>query len=121
MPLYRCDWPNGEVSIVLARSRRDAVDTLDELGGASLDMLDEIDDFMVTIARELIGKAPADEDDDPQESRLVTRQVSEATWDAFLSELRGCDEACACACHTEVEEPGPHLPTCKYADPEFEP
>ena len=31
----------------------------------------------------------------------------------------GCGE-CACPCHTDVEDPGPtHLPTCKFADPDY--
>lgn len=32
----------------------------------------------------------------------------------------GCGE-CACACHTDVEEPGPHIPTCRFADLDYTP
>ncbi len=30
----------------------------------------------------------------------------------------GCGE-CACPCHTDVAVPGPHIATCKFADPEY--
>lgn len=26
---------------------------------------------------------------------------------------------CPCECHTPVEVPGPHIPTCVYADPDY--
>ena len=32
----------------------------------------------------------------------------------------GCGE-CACECHTDVAVPGPHIPTCKFADPDYVP
>ena len=32
----------------------------------------------------------------------------------------GCGQ-CACACHTDVANPGPHLATCKFADPDYVP
>jgi hypothetical protein len=37
------------------------------------------------------------------------------------SALAGCPPHCACLCHTEVDEPGPHhLPTCAWSDPDFD-
>lgn len=30
-----------------------------------------------------------------------------------------CPSTCACACHTEVDDPGEHLPECLWSDPEF--
>jgi hypothetical protein len=32
----------------------------------------------------------------------------------------GCG-TCACPCHTDVEEPGPHIATCKFADDDYVP
>jgi hypothetical protein len=32
----------------------------------------------------------------------------------------GCGE-CACPCHTDVPDPGPHIETCKFADPDYTP
>ena len=32
-----------------------------------------------------------------------------------------CEGQCACLCHTDVEEPGPHLDSCSWADPDYEP
>lgn len=42
MKLYRCDWNNGDVSLVWAEDESDAIFVLDEEGEASLDMLTEI-------------------------------------------------------------------------------
>ena len=32
----------------------------------------------------------------------------------------GCGE-CACPCHTDVDDPGEHIATCKFADPDYTP
>lgn len=52
MGLYRCMWPNGEVSFVMAGDKDDAVILLDEFGEAGREMLSKIEngDFMVTFA-----------------------------------------------------------------------
>jgi hypothetical protein len=34
MPLFLCRWPNGDCSIVLARTREDAIVELDQVGNA---------------------------------------------------------------------------------------
>lgn len=50
--LYKCTWDDGKtVSFVLARSTQDAIDILEELGGADASMLDVVDhraNFFVT-------------------------------------------------------------------------
>ncbi len=51
MPLYRCDWPNGESTFVLAHHEQDAIEKLDEFDGATPAMLHEVRDFMLSIAR----------------------------------------------------------------------
>jgi hypothetical protein len=50
--LFRCDWPNGNVSFVLARSHLDAIWELDEVDGAEEEMLTEVDTFQVHFALE---------------------------------------------------------------------
>jgi len=32
----------------------------------------------------------------------------------------GCG-ACDCPCHTDVPDPGPHIASCKFADPDYVP
>jgi hypothetical protein len=32
----------------------------------------------------------------------------------------GCGE-CECPCHTDVDDPGDHIATCKFADPTYTP
>ncbi len=34
MPLFLCRWPNGDCSIVLARTKEDAIIELDQVGNA---------------------------------------------------------------------------------------
>lgn len=50
MGLYRCLWPDGDVSFVMAKDKDDALFLLDEFGGAGEEMLTEVGcgDFMVT-------------------------------------------------------------------------
>lgn len=45
--LYVCRWPNTDVSFVYADDVNHAIELLDEVGGASPDMLEEAGDFMV--------------------------------------------------------------------------
>lgn len=47
MKLYRCNWPNGDISIVLARDKLDAAFRLDEFGDARAEYIREIKQFMV--------------------------------------------------------------------------
>jgi hypothetical protein len=46
MKLYKCAWPNGDVSVVLARDKLDALVRLDEWGDAAMNMVTEIRVFM---------------------------------------------------------------------------
>lgn len=63
MKLYRCLWPNGDVSVVLARNKTDAIFELDEVGGATPSYLEEIvDTFMVHFVP---VQGRPDGDDDP--------------------------------------------------------
>lgn len=47
MPLYLCRWPNGEISIVHARNRADALYLLDEEDNAEGCPIVKLADFMV--------------------------------------------------------------------------
>ena len=47
MPLFLCRWPNGDCSVVLARSKRDALIKLDEVDNAEGCPLVRLDDFQV--------------------------------------------------------------------------
>jgi hypothetical protein len=35
--------------------------------------------------------------------------------------VKNCIENCKCECHTDVDVPGPHVATCLWADPNYEP
>lgn len=43
------------------------------------------------------------------------RQGSVAT----PTRVSGCPTDCVCLCHTEVKDPGEHLATCAWADPDY--
>jgi hypothetical protein len=90
MMIYRCDWPNGDVSFVLAEDEVDALFRLDEIGGAEEHMLTEQPEFMIdfefdlTRVRKLVADVdalPSDLDDDvraQRQARLVIAAKQEA-------------------------------------------
>jgi hypothetical protein len=47
MAIYLCRWPNGDFSIVNARSKGDAIELLDEWGNAEQATLTRMDDCML--------------------------------------------------------------------------
>ncbi len=49
MPLYRCEWPNGDVSFVLASDVDDAIEQLDEWGSATPKMIKRLRQFMIDL------------------------------------------------------------------------
>lgn len=49
MPNFLCRWPNGDLSIVSAQDRNDAIITLDEIGDATEAELFETDKLFVTL------------------------------------------------------------------------
>ena len=46
MPIYLCRWPNGEFSIVNAKTKADAIELLDEWGNAEQALLSRMTDCM---------------------------------------------------------------------------
>ena len=61
MKLFFCKWPNGQVSIVHARNKQDAVDVLDELDGVEPGWLEEYrGPFFVTFSPAAV-RAPGDD------------------------------------------------------------
>ncbi len=49
MPMYKCEWPNGDVSFVLASDVEDAISQLDELGDADASMIKRVREFMIDL------------------------------------------------------------------------
>jgi hypothetical protein len=47
MPVFMCRWPNGDFSFVSARSKSEAIETLDEIANAEGCALSVVEDFMV--------------------------------------------------------------------------
>ncbi len=47
MPVFMCRWPNGDFSFVSARSKSEAIETLDEIANAEGCPLSVVEDFMV--------------------------------------------------------------------------
>jgi len=47
MPVFMCRWPNGDFSFVSARSKSEAIETLDEVANAEGCPLSVVEDFMV--------------------------------------------------------------------------
>jgi hypothetical protein len=80
MGLYRCLWPNGEVSFVVAKDESDAILHLDEFGEADEEMLSEVEDgdFMVTFAA---SRDEVDEKTGEREYDWVLSETGERTTD----------------------------------------
>lgn len=47
MPLYLCRWPNGDVSVVMARNKTDAIIQLDEFDNAEYAEILRLNEFLV--------------------------------------------------------------------------
>ncbi|MFZ0519976.1 MAG: hypothetical protein WAL95_03070 [Candidatus Acidiferrales bacterium] len=55
MPVFMCRWQNGDVSFAAATRKSDAIELLDEVGGASEDMLTEVENFMAHFRLDDVG------------------------------------------------------------------
>lgn len=49
MPLFKCEWPNGDVSFVLARDIDNAIEQLDEFDTAEPHMITKVREFMLDL------------------------------------------------------------------------
>ena len=47
MPVFMCRWPNGDCSFVAARTKAEAIMTLDEVDNAEAAVVRRVQDFMV--------------------------------------------------------------------------
>jgi hypothetical protein len=56
MPVFCCRWPNGDISFVAGRNKKDAVADLDELGDAETGNVFAVDEFMLHLRLEDNGK-----------------------------------------------------------------
>lgn len=63
MRLYKCQWPDGDVTVVLARSVEEALDELEEVGTATADMISLMKEFMVTFTPTEIEDPAVEETD----------------------------------------------------------
>jgi hypothetical protein len=71
MPVYLCRWPNGEFSIVSARTKSDAIELLDEWGNAEQASLTRMSDCMFDFRLNDSGK-------------IELGQIGEATDDLIM-------------------------------------
>src|SRR5258708_30897045 len=56
MPIYMCRWENGDISLVSATSKDDAIGALDEVGAATAGMLYTVNQFMVHLTLDEDGE-----------------------------------------------------------------
>src|SRR5262245_49161323 len=56
MSVFCCRWPNGDISFVAARNRREAVIALDEVGNAETSYVFTVAEFMLHLRLEDNGK-----------------------------------------------------------------
>jgi hypothetical protein len=85
MPLFRCDWPNGETTFVLASTKADAIDKLDEFDAAEPEMLRVVNEFMLSIGR--VPAANPEEEDD-----FIVTDIGEQTLEDELKSLSSVED-----------------------------
>ena len=71
MPLYLCRWPNGDVSVVMARNKTDAIIQLDEFENAEYSEISRLNEFLVDFRLN-------------NEGRLELAELGEATENAIM-------------------------------------
>ena len=71
MPIFLCRWPNGEVSIVSAANKNDAIVALDEFDNADHAYISQMPEFLVDFRLN-------------DEGRLELNQFGEGTLDAIM-------------------------------------
>src|SRR5687767_10619782 len=71
MPIFLCRWPNGEVSIVSAANKNDAIVALDEFDNADHAYISQMPEFLVDFGLN-------------DEGRLELNQFGEGTLDAIM-------------------------------------
>jgi len=71
MPVFLCRWPNGDISIVAARNKNDAISELDEFDNADHAQIYQLNDFLVDFR---LG----------DEGDLELNQFGEGTYDQIM-------------------------------------
>jgi len=71
MAIYLCRWPNGEFSIVSAKTKSDAIELLDEWGNAEQASLTRMQDCMFDFRRD-------------DEGRIDLADIGEASYDHIM-------------------------------------
>ena len=56
MPVYCCRWPDGDISFVAARNKKEAIIALDEVGNAEASYIFKVEEFMLHLRLEDSGK-----------------------------------------------------------------
>ena len=56
MPLYLCRWPNGDVSVVSAKNKTDAIVELDELDNADYAEISRLNEFLIDLRLDDAGR-----------------------------------------------------------------
>lgn len=51
---------------------------------------------------------------------MTSKKDSVAVRTVACADNGGCGP-CNCQCHTDVDDPGPHIPSCKFADIDYVP
>src|SRR3989442_13068222 len=56
MPVFCCRWPNGDISFVAARNKKEVIVALDEVGNAETSDIFTVDEFMLHLRLDDNGK-----------------------------------------------------------------
>lgn len=85
MPVYFCRWPNGDLSIVAAPNRAEAVVLLDEFGNADGAELVQIGEFLADFKLNDLGNLELSEFGEDTHSRIMEEGYP-VLWETMVSD-----------------------------------
>lgn len=83
--VFMCRWPNGDTSFVCAPTKRRAVILLDEVGGATEEMLVAVPEFIINLALKDTGQLALD-------SHPFGERTADKVWAAYPILDKVCEE-----------------------------
>lgn len=92
MPVFLCRWPNGDVSIVAARNKDDAIYELDEFDNADHAQISQLKEFLVDFRLSDQGDLQLNQFGEGTYHQIMTKAFPELEKTVLSDELNRLDE-----------------------------
>jgi hypothetical protein len=103
MPIFLCRWPNGDISIVSAPNKNDAIVALDEFDNADHAYISQLKEFMVDFRLNDAGRLELAQFGEGTLDAIMTKAFPELEKTLLSDELDETSEAYAAAIRQAVE------------------